>query len=308
MLNFRANFSRGVLWRLVLLGGLAVAALYLNRDFLLDIYVRNQPTRVGIVINSLIVLMFLLGLSRIVDSLIRYAREESWLAKFAAHIEGGGLKPTQGIPRESIIYQRYAAILKISKQHAPINHGALASTLVARESTRVSFPKFINNILILIGVFGTIVSLSIALLGASNLLKSMDQAGNMDLVVHGMATALSTTMTAIVCYLFFGYFYLKLTDAQTHLLSAVEQVTAIYLMPRHATDLEGVINRVADVVRAMREALHGMQAVQADYALAGGQLREAVAGLKDAVSSMVGDVGQIKTHLREGFRLPNPEE
>ena len=140
MLNFRANFSRGVLWRLVLLGGLAVAALYLNRDFLLDIYVRNQPTRVGIVINSLIVLMFLLGLSRIVDSLIRYAREESWLAKFAAHIEGGGLKPTQGIPRESIIYQRYAAILKISKQHAPINHGALASTLVARESTRVSFP------------------------------------------------------------------------------------------------------------------------------------------------------------------------
>ncbi len=304
MISFRRNFSRGVLWRLVILVALGAGALFLNREFLLDLYIRNQPTPIGIVINSGILLLFLLGLSKIADSLLRFAREESWLAKFVSHMEGGGIKPTKGIPRESIIYQRYATILKIAKQHAPINHSALASMLAARESTRLSFPKFINNILILTGVFGTIVSLSIALIGASNLLDSVEELGNMNLVIHGMATALSTTMTAIVCYLFYGYFFLKLMDAQTHLLSAVEQVTSIYLLPQHISDESGLFSRVTELVKSLRETVDHMHAAQTEFAVAGSQLRDTVSGLKVAMLGMVEDIEQIKGHLREGFRLP----
>ena len=38
--------------------------------------------------------------------------------------------------------------------------------------------------------------------------------GSLSVVVHGMSTALSTTMTAILAYLFFGYFYLRVIDIQ----------------------------------------------------------------------------------------------
>ncbi len=304
MIHFNANFSRGVLIRLAVMGVLALGALIASAEFILDFYVRNQLTLTGIFINSGIVLLFLLGLAKISENLVRYAREESYLAEFIEQWEEGSARLTQSLPRESIIRQRYATILRISRQHAPINHNALASMLMAAESTRVSFPKFINNILILTGVFGTIVSLSIALLGASSLLDSAQELGNMDLVIHGMATALSTTMTAIVCYLFYGYFYLKLTDAQTHFLSAVEQVTSLFLLPKHTSDTQDVLNHVANLIQALRDTANELQQSQLAYAEAGGRLRETVVGLEPVMQSLTEDIHQIKDHLREGFRLP----
>lgn len=304
MIHFNANFSRRILIRLAIMGVLALGALVVSAEFILDFYVRNQLTLTGIIINSGIVLLFLLGLAKISENLVRYAREESYLAEFIEHWEEGGVRLTEGLPRNAIIRQRYATILNICRQHAPINHNALASTLLAAESTCISFPKFINNILILTGVFGTIVSLSIALLGASSLLDSAQELGNMDLVIHGMATALSTTMTAIVCYLFYGYFYLKLTDAQTHFLSAVEQVTSLYLLPKHTSDTQDVLNHVADLIQSLRDTANQLQQSQLAYAEAGGQLRETVSGLEFVMQSMTEDVQQIKDHLREGFRLP----
>ena len=304
MIDVRRNVSRGVLVRMAVVAALLIAGIVWAWGPVYSFYLRDQLTRVGIVINGAIVALFLLGMGRITGNLWRYMREETWLARFVQRLEEGSSHPAEGIPRQAIIVRRYAAILRISKQHAPVNHNALASMLLAEESTRLSFPKFVNNVLILLGVFGTIVSLSIALVGASDLLAGQDQVSNMNLVIHGMATALSTTMTAIVCYLVHGYFYLKLTDAQTHLLSAVEQVTSVYLMPLLATDPEGIIQQVGHLVRSLRETVRGMHAAQLDFAQAGEQLRELLERHAGVLEGLGRDVRAIHRDLREGFRLP----
>ena len=305
MIQFKSTYSRSVLTQLLLLTVLLIFIILVNLDFIGEIYFKNQATRTGYIVNSSILILFGVGLSRIIALLTRYAREEAALAKFIRNVENEMPRPTENISKNSIITRRYSSVLTISKHNVAVNHSALASTLLATESTRLSLPKFISNILILTGVFGTIVSLSIALLGASNIIDSADGGlGNMGMVIHGMSTALSTTTTAIVCYLFFGYFYLKVTDVQTQLLSGVEQATALYIMPRFTYQTDSMLHEVGNLVRALREAAERMGQVEVDFAEAGQHMNNMLGSYADQVGNLSNSIDEIKALLRLGFRLP----
>ncbi len=306
MIDFDARFSRRVLLRMVLLL-LAAAALGTGSLGFVDaLYLQNQLTETGLIINGAILLLFVLGLGKIVLTLKRYAREESALARMLKRLEADAGDPLEGVPADSIAAQRYRILEALSRRHTPANHSALASMLLAGENTRLSFPRFINNILILTGVFGTIVSLSIALVGASDLLAAIEDPSNMGLVIHGMSTALSTTITAIVCYVFFGYFYLKLTDAKTHLVNGVEQVTAFYLLPRFAHDTESIAQRVVGLLRGLQQITDTLRSTQEHYAAGARELRDAIASIGPGLGELGGDLDEIRAILREGFRLPAP--
>lgn len=304
MNDYKGSYSRGVLVRLIVVLAIVAVLVVASFGFINQVYFRDQLTPTGLVINGSILALFVTGLLRIVGSLWRYMGEERMLARFGAALEEEHFHPAADLDGESIVARRYNAILALSRQNAPINHAALASALAARESTRLSLPKFINNILILTGVFGTIVSLSIALLGASNVLGEPGRLGDMGLVIHGMSTALSTTITAIVCYLIYGYFYLKLIDTQTHVLSGIEQVTTLYLLPRYAHTPDNIVHRVAGLVESLHEVAGVMRAAQSDMASSATQLHSLVAGLNQRIKPMSDDMRSIRRTLREGFRLP----
>jgi hypothetical protein len=303
------GLSRKVLLRLMIALLVLAAVLALNLDFLQGLYFSAQLTVVGWVINGAILLLFLTGLAKTAWLLLRYAREESALKKLVIHIEDGHLDVLKGINSNSLIAQRYEILSRLNDQHAPVNHAALASTLLARESTRLSFPRFVNGILILMGVLGTIISLSIALLGASHLIDvSQGIGGDMGLVIHGMSTAMSTTITAIVSFLFYGYFYLKLTDVQTHFLGNLEQATTLYLLPKFSGSEESMLTDIRGLVSSLHEVSRQMEHAQTHYTEAGSQLRDIVARLGADMNAMGQDVDEIKAILRDGFRLPTRDE
>ncbi len=304
MIQFRASYSRSILLQLILLSIVLILIILINLDFVSDIYFKNQATRVGYVVNGSILVLFAFGLFRIISLLMRYSLEESALARFLRNVEDEEALATDKISKNSLIARRYRSVVEISKHNVAVNHSALASTLLATESTRLSMPKFISNILILTGVFGTIVSLSVALLGASNIIDSADGLGSMGMVIHGMSTALSTTTTAIVCYLFFGYFYLKVTDVQTQLLSGIEQATALYIMPRFTYQTDSMLHEIGNLVRSLRDAAEKMGLVEADFADAGSQMNNIIGTYADSVGNLDDNINEIKQLLRSGFRLP----
>ena len=304
MIQFRSNYSSKVFTHLIISFAIICLVLVFNTDYINDIYFKNQITKTGYLVNGGILVLFFLGLGKIILLLFRYMREESALARFIKNVESEEPKPAEGVNQKSIIFNRYKSIVAISMQNVAVNHGALASTLVASESTKISLPKFITNILILTGVFGTIISLSIALLGASNILSTAEGINGMSVVIHGMSTALSTTTTAIICYLFYGYFYLKLTDVQTQLLSGVEQVTSIYILPKYTYQADSMLHEVGQLVKELREAAHAMKTSQDDFAAAGNNLKQITESSNEQLSSMAEAIKEIKQLLREGFRLP----
>lgn len=304
MVQFKQHYSKNVLFQLILLVALLAVIILINLEFIQDIYIKNQVTNTGYIVNSSIFLLFSLGIFRIIVILLRYNMEERSLLKFLDNVANDEVRPIDGIKEKSLIHRRYSSVIEISRHNVAVNHSALASTLMATESTHLSLPKFISNILILTGVFGTIISLSIALLGASDIIDSADGIAGMSVVIHGMSTALSTTTTAIICYLFFGYFYLKTVDVQTQILSGIEQATTLYIMPRFTYQTDSMLHEVGNLVKALRAAAQSMSETQLDYAEIGRNLNEMTTTYSERLNKLGEDTEEIKQLLRLGFRLP----
>ena len=286
--------------------GVAAAVVVLagawQREFLSAVYLSNQLTYVGWVINGGILVLFISALARLVQSFVRYDKEERALNRFLENVTDR-TEMVKGVGGSTIIASRYRTLRELNQRRSPIDHSALAATLLAEESSRASFPRFVHNVLILTGVFGTIVSLSIALLGASEMIVASTQIGSLGLVVHGMSTALSTTMTAILAYFFLGYFYLRLMDTQTQLVGRVEHATTTILLPRFQVQQETVIEDFSDIIRAAAALVKRLDASQSQYAETANQLNDVLTAYRDEMRNHSKSLAEITELLRDGFRL-----
>jgi len=303
-LLIRRHQSRNTLLLLALIAAVAVGLVFWNLDFIKSLYLRKQLTAAGMIIDGGITLIFLIGLFRTIVSLFFYLKEETALNRFVLNLDDEKTEDLlTGVYRRSLISLRYLTMVKLHESKTPINQSALASTLVAAESIRASLVRYINNILILTGVLGTIVSLSIALLGASDMMENTVNVSGMAMVIHGMSTAMSTTFTAILCYLFLGYFYMKLNDVQTNLISGIEQVTATHLIPRFQVHTESVLHEFNGLLRSLQGLVRQMEIAQEGIANLDKRLLQAQDDQTSQVLRLDESIGSIKKILRDGFRL-----
>lgn len=277
-----------------------------NMDWVLDFFRtthNGQIGQLGLILNGLILLLFLLGLVRIVLLLLSYAREQMALSQFIQRMRDKVANPTYKMSPDALIVDRFMAVKQITEQHMAVEQGALASTLAASQSTRFTLIRFVHNTLILAGVFGTIVSLSVALVGAAGLLDSPDSLEKMGTIIGGMSMALSTTITAILCYVFYTYFHLRLQDTRIQLLANIEDVTARYILPQFRTVEGNLMHDVSALAGELRMAAESIAHIQQRFLQAGDHLQQAVSDLQTSIGSGSQDIRVIRESLREGFRL-----
>lgn len=303
-MNINKASSRGVLFQILILFLVIAALVLMQRNTLQELYSFDESSRLGLVLNGIIIGLFFLGLIRIVIVLLEYAREQKVLLHLVENLREGRPRVTTGLPEKSMAVRRYDQVIWINQQNAPVNQAALAASLNATESSRFTLIRFVHNILILVGVFGTVVSLSIALVGASGLLDSPESMKKMSMIIGGMSTALSTTITAIVCFIIYAYFYLRLNDVKTVLLSSIEDLTSLYILPRVAHNEETLMRDVSKLTVALRQAAERMGEVETRFIQAGETLHHAVADLRLQVNAVNHDMSDLKGLITRGFRLP----
>jgi biopolymer transport protein ExbB/TolQ len=290
---------------LQLLVGVAISLLlvFLNYDFLHEFYIDNQETLAGPIINGFILLLFFTGLIRIIQGYGFYSQEETALKQFRKNLTRDIDEPDEGISSKSVIGQRYQRVQQLSRAGTNFDQNALAATLIAQQSLKTSYPHFINNILILAGVFGTIISLSISLVGANEMISNGGSIAGMTTVIHGMSTALSTTMTAIFCYVFFHFFYSKLTDIQTNILSQIEEITQSMLDNR-VVDETDVLRSTETLLQQLQSLVTEMKSTQEENSRAAMQLAYLIKISQQSNGSINHHMDRLEGILRDGFRLP----
>ncbi len=301
--KFDSDHSSGILWRialLLLIIGFGAAAV---GEHVSELYFGQALTSTGLVINGAIVVLFLAGIISVVLELLRLDKEEKAIARFYRNQKTDSTRPLAGIATGRLINERYSAAEIQYRKHLPLNHGALAQILVAHESSRLGFPRFINNILILTGVFGTIVSLSIALVGASDMLSPDSDMSGMNMVIHGMSTALSTTITAIVCFVVFGFAFYKTNDAQTRVIAAIESITLDYLLPRFHISQDTINGELHELILSLRDVVTHIQSSQHNARAVEKQIADGMATHDQRMSGMVSTMRSMESLLKRGFRI-----
>ncbi len=297
---------------LVVIGALTAIAVW-HVDLFRKIYLVDTKT---VVLNGFILLLFFTGLIQLIRAVAHLSHEERQVERFVHDKETRRFLPEE-LSTTSLIGRRYDTIRSLHEHKVPINHGAIAAITVAEESMHLSYPKFVNNVLILTGVFGTIVSLIYALIGATAVLQTNAAGEGIGVMLLGMNTALNTTATAIVCFFLFTFFYQRLADLETYVLSRVEKAVLVHIIPEFAFDSEAVNYKTERLVAELQLLVEEMKAV-------GDVLRESLAGLNkyiraylariaalaarqdnqaEQTQQVISQLLKIETVLKNGFRL-----
>ena len=313
---FKTKSQSALVHMLVTLAGTLVAlagiALW-NSDLVLEIYFVDRKT---VILNGFIALIFFSGLVYLIRAFLHLRFEERHVLAFIRAKETDQFFP-ENLAADALITRRYETVKNLHERQVPIHHGAIASITAAAESLYGAYPKFVNNVLILTGVFGTIVSLIFALVGAGTVLESSLPGEGMGVMLLGMNTALTTTATAIVCFFLFTYFYQRFTDIQTYVLSKIEEAALIHIVPEFAFDAESVnykterlIREVTDVVSELKKGTDFMLQSLADvnrYNEAHLHKAETLIAGQDGqlakIAELIRRLEAIEAVLTEGFRL-----
>ncbi len=282
------------------------ALLYWQRATLEEIYLGPLATQLGLVVNGIIGALFLVALARIFYLLFAYARESRAIDLFEEQVDFGLTDAGIETLSESLVVQRYRVLQQGRSELDRPQQAALSAILLNQEMTRLGLIRLIQGLLILLGVFGTVASLSLALVGASDLLSFPQDGGGITQVVHGMATALSTTMTAIAAYLVLTLIFSRLVASQSSVCQRIEWLTLRRLLPLVSREGANLGHTLALRLKDLNEVALALAEVQ-DRLTPNLEALRREQHMQDEHNKNVMDaLHGIDQTLKKGFRLDPP--
>ena len=295
------------MWQAALAPLLAAVLVALQFEIIAEIYWGPLTTEIGWVVNGAIMGLFLVALLRMSALLRFYFREDRAIDAFDGQMDFGLDEDRAESLAGTLVMQRYRALEQSRMELEQPHQAALAGILWSQETARMGLTRLIQNVLILLGVFGTVASLSLALIGASELFSSPQNASGITLVVRGMATALSTTMAAIAAYLVLAFVASRVIAAQAHVCRRIESLTLNRMLPQLSKTSGNLAQNMLHTLSELQNLLTSLRDTHAALQKQALNLGEFERARLDHEAALLKQMRRINQALREGFRLQNPE-
>ncbi len=294
-----------LMWQAALVPLLAAVLVALQFEIIEEVYWGPLTTEIGWVVNGVIMVLFLAALLRMSALLRFYFREDRAIDAFDEQLDFGLAGDKAESLAGTLVMQRYRALEQSRLEWEQPHQTALAGILWSQEAARLGLMRLIQNVLILLGVFGTVASLSLALIGASELFSSPENASGITLVVRGMATALSTTMAAIAAYLVLAFVASRVIAAQAHVCRRVESLTINRMLPLLSKTSGNLAQNLLHALSELQSLLAGLRDTHDALQKQALNLGEFERARLEHEAALLKQMRRINQALREGFRLQN---
>ena len=167
------------------------------------------------------------------------------------------------VSRQSIIYRRIDALLKIRDSGGQVDNDALADILTGKESRRASLANHILGILIILGLVGTLWGLITALIEVRPIVTGIEDfeelaeiSKTLELIVGGMSTAFVTTITGLLTSLGLGLVGLVFNRAQSFFRTALEEFVSTEILPRFTqtpeASIDSAVKQLAECTKMLK--------------------------------------------------------
>ncbi len=304
---FTQNKITFLLLQTLVVSVLVVALVAWQHKIIAEVYWGPLATEIGIVVNSVILVLFFLALVRMLYLLLFYRRENRAINQFDEQMDFGLTDAGVENIESSLVVRRYRTLQQGRLELEQPQQSALLGILWSQESARLSLVRLIQNVMILLGVFGTVVSLSLALIGASELFTSAQNTSGITSVVRGMATALSTTMTAIAAFLVLAFILSRVTNAQAYVCQRIESLTLRRMMPLVARATGSLSQNLLYSLKGLQEVVQDLKTTHEELQKQTEYLAQQHEARGQHEQMLIEQLRQSNRLLRQGFRLPNTE-
>jgi biopolymer transport protein ExbB/TolQ len=239
------------------------------------------------------------ALERLKGSLRRWQTEQQGSSQELVKLDA--LK--QATPSVSLTHRRLLTIERMRVSNVKVNFEALQQITLAAESSRLGLrtPAFAVSFFLLLGLFGTVTSLCLALSGLSH-----TDAG-LNLLFGGMAASFSSGMVGLISSLWISVVNLALTNAQSRFFESFESFTVEELLPRTVPDIRSEawlrqmqykigesFERIKEIAEQNNQTFKEFETVSEGFArLVDSFEQSARKGASADVQTVLGQMGQV---------------
>jgi hypothetical protein len=149
----------------------------------------------------------------------------------------------EGIPSDTLIGDRLVSIVRMKQARAKVNIDALQQSTMLKESANsgLTFPAYVVSLVMMLGLFGTFVGLSMMVVDIQQALPGGDGAANatqwaasvsgLGKILAGKKTAFSATLAGLFFSIVVSALNFRLARAQSAFYDALERFTTEELLP-----------------------------------------------------------------------------